>query len=114
VNLSNRKRTSLQKRADRVLDRLQGTIVVAPKETSPKSCAILATERTKPHLMARTTIQPALHAMGLHLDGLEELLEEVARAPEDDGARYPVIILIEGWATVAFIDAPALAAGGDA
>ena len=111
---SRRKRRNLDKRAERLLAKLPGTIVAAPTYATPKSCAILLTERTAPIIVTRALIQPAVHTVGMHIDGLDEVLGQIAKSTDDDGSHYPVLILIDGWLQVAFTESFVLGRGGAA
>jgi len=108
---SRRERRALQRRADRLLARLSGVPLGCP-EARPTSHIVLAGEHTPPLLVARASITPALHAAGLHALGLEEALAEIADA--DDGKRYPVLVLIDGWLQCAWVALHPLTRGGDA
>ncbi len=96
----------LDSRADKILRRLRGLVVVGPADPPPKQCAILIGESVGPYFVHRSNIQPALHAAGMHLDGFDEVLEEVAKHSMDDGQHYPVFILIDGWLQVAYVECP--------
>lgn len=91
-----------------------GSIMRAPHDCTAKTCIVLAVEGRPPKLTYRHIIQPCLHSAGLHLDGLDEILTEIDSDPRDDGRNYPVLILIDGRAQVAWVDCPTLGRGGDA
>jgi hypothetical protein len=114
VSLSQQKRRSLERRADRLLSGLQGAIVSTPRDMSPRTCVVLLTEKTRPVILSRARIQPALHAIGLHVEGLNEIVSEIEASAEDDENHYPVILLIDGWAQVAFVEARTMSPGGEA
>ena len=114
MNLSPYKRRSLDRRAEHLLTSLYGAAVSMPHAASPRSCVVLLTERTRPTIMARARIQPVLHKIGLHVEGLDELMAEIAASPDDDGNHYPVIVLIDQFARVGFVEAHTLSRGGDA
>lgn len=110
--LTPQKRRQLERRANRLLDGLPGRVVSGPKDASPRSSILLLTEHTTPMVVRRATIPDALHAIGLHLEGLDDVLAEIERSPADDGQRYPAIILLDGWARIAFVESFVLSRGG--
>jgi hypothetical protein len=112
--LTTRRRRALQQRADRLLDQLAGCVVRIPVDATPKSTVILLTERTRPILMRRGRIHDELHAVGLRIEGLGEVLQEIEQSTQDDGQRMPAIILLDGWAQVAFVESFILSPGGNA
>jgi hypothetical protein len=112
VSLSKQKRRSLQRRADRLLTNLRGSVVSAPADVSPRTCALLLTERTRPTIVTRSNIQRGLQTIGLHFDRFDEILAEIKASAEDDGAHYPVLLLIDGWLQVSFVEAISMSRGG--
>jgi hypothetical protein len=89
-------------------------VVATPIDTSPRAVVVLLTERTRPFVVTRSHVQLAMHSIGLHLEGLDEMLEGISESPEDDGSHYPVLILVDGWMQVGFVEAHALSRGGNA
>ena len=112
--MSDLSRTEISRRADRVIASLDMASVRAPAGETPKTCAILASEGTAPAVVRRCAIQSALNTVGLHADGLDEILADIAASPNDDGAQIPVMVLVDGWVQVAWARTMLLSRGGDA
>jgi hypothetical protein len=111
--LSRRERRALQRRADRILDRLNWYPIAAKAnaDAAPRTHAVLAGEG-EPVLIPRKHIIPAFISAGLCPLGLEEALAEIADA--DDGRRFPVLIYLDGCLQCAWMELRALSSGGDA
>jgi len=88
--------------------------MVADADASPKTHAVVAGEGTVPGIVRREHILPALALVGLTVEGLDSVLTEIAASPKDDGRRFPVLIMIEGWLQLAWIQVHPVVAGGDA
>jgi hypothetical protein len=104
-------RRRLVRRANKLLQRLGGT-PISLGDATPLTHCVLAGERSAPLVVRRDSLIPAARACGLWVIGLPEALADIAAAPQNDGIRYPVLILIEGWAQCAWIRFQPLAKGG--
>jgi hypothetical protein len=111
---SRHERRALSRRADRILERLHGAPVTCEQQTSARTHIVVVGEGTEPAMLRRADMVPALALLGLRLEGLAGMLTEIAASPLDDGKRYPVLIMIDGWMQCAWIDLHALARGGAA
>jgi hypothetical protein len=112
VSPSRQERRALKRRADRVLAHVHYTPLRFAPDASPDTHVVLLGEHTAPQLVRREAIAGALVSAGLWWTGHDEALAAIADA--DDGLRYPVLILIDGWVTCVRITIRALARGGDA
>jgi hypothetical protein len=108
-------RRGLERRADRLLARLRGRPIRGVYSGDPRRHAILLGEHTVPLIVHRESLRgPSLAEIGLEAPTLDDALEAIERA--DDGARVPVLILIDGWMQIAWVSANIvnLSRGGDA
>jgi hypothetical protein len=112
--VNRRQRRALNRRADKVLARLHGHPIEADADAAPRTHAVIVSEGTTPGIVRREDMGPALAVFGLYLDGLDAALAEIARSPQDDGRRFPVLILIDGWLSCAWMELHALSRGGTA
>lgn len=112
--MNRKERRNLERRADRVLRELRGYPIVTDADVTPKTHVVVAGEGTTPGIVRREHVVPALALVGMHVAGIDELLAEIASSPQDDGRRFPVLIMVDGWLQCAWMEMRALTPGGAA
>jgi hypothetical protein len=112
---SRQERRRLERAADKLFAKLHGLPVRAPAHLAPKDTIIIVTPKV--HFGFRRTEL----AYGLRLacariadEDLDELLACIEADPHDDGAHYPVLVAIDGFACASWIQSFPMSKGGDA
>ena len=111
MNPSRHVRRRLERRADRLVERLRGEIIAVPRGSSPRELALLLTERVA-FVVRRSAIVPALLELGVTVSALDEILAAITSDPRDDNLHYPSLIFVDGYVQVAFTRSHLLTAGG--
>lgn len=101
-------RRRLERRADKLLSHLHG-----PANASPRDLVYLAPDAPRGLVVHEADRLAFLARLGLH--DLEAMIPPEQRARATAGAfMVPVLVVVEGWACLAFRPARPLAPGGDA
>ena len=106
-----------EERAEELLRQLRDNVVrPANPRATPRATILLLAEGAGPFLLWREQLGADLAKLGLRFGQLDQALRDIASSPLDDDRHYPVLILVEGYAQVSFIESILLVRGrgGDA
>ena len=108
---SRRQRRALDRRADRLLERIRGEVLAVANDVTSATAVILATEAAPPVILRRETIGLVFLAMGMHPATAHDALGDLG---DDDPELWPVIIVLDDFIQSTRMRVHSLVRGGAA